>query len=150
MMQALGFGRQQVGITSEEPSAVRLFAKKRHGVAFGARSFAIGSSDLHREACTSAREITADQDLFDLRIRFDLYAFHGSLPTRLELFLAEWWLAGNNENHVVREKIEHGVHIASARGSHPLINDGANGLFVLRHICFQMHQAYRGDLGLSD
>ncbi len=122
---------EQVRVARQEPATVRLLAEKAHGVAARSRRFPVAASDRNCEARARACVVADDDALLKAGIRFHARTLHGTLPRGLEFFLPKGRLTGHQEDDVLCQHREHGVHVAGSRGAQPLIQPFANALIVI-------------------
>src|SRR5581483_2814212 len=124
---------EQVRVARQEPATVRLLAEKAHGVAARSRRFPVAASDRNCEARARACVIADDDALLKVGIRFHTRTPHGTLPRSLEFLLPKRRLTGHQEDDVLCQHREHGLHVAGSGGAQPLIQPFANRSLIVIH-----------------
>lgn len=111
---------EQIRVAQQPPLAVTVAAKHRERMAAALHGLRAGlRRDHHRKPAPSSCDIALHAEVADRRFELEYPGFHAALHAR-ELFLAERFATGDEEDRVFRDQIEQGREIVVLRARRQL------------------------------
>src|SRR5215813_1200471 len=122
----------QISVACEQPAPVFLFPKNRQRVAGAVHWRTVFRRNGHIDVVPQVRPIAEDLQLLNVASSFESHVHHSTGGGR-ERLLAERFLTGNHEDHVVGHEAQHSFDVALLCRGHPRVDQVPYRVFIFGH-----------------